>query len=205
MRSEIIARAGDNALTSTQIDRWINLSIKQWATRSSWPENIAMSTTASVSGTQEYTLPTDIKRALMVKTGTTEPDASELGYVDFNSKDSAITGYYLNPVTGMLGIIPTPTSVQNIYLKYYKTPADLTIITEEPPFPEDYHELCIFFALKKYWEMTDDFGKSNYYDSEYENMINQMKIDLPNIAVGSLPVMRDIRDFSGSSTNHSDW
>ena len=109
---------------------------------------------------------------------------------------SGAVGYYLNPSNDYYGILPTPDATFPIYLKYYKIPTILSADTDEPPFPDNYHELVIYFALKKYWEISDDFGKASYYDREFENMIDQMKNDLMNRAVGSRPRMTDIREYA---------
>lgn len=202
LRQEIMARAGDNSITSTQLDRWINSAIQQWASRSSWYASTeTKETDTTTSETTEYTLPTNFKRMLSVKIGgattTTEDAATELGYVRYEDKDvSGTVGYYINPADGTYGILPEPSVTGlPIFLKYYKTPAVLSGDTDTPPFSENYHELVIFFALKKYWEVSDDFGKASYYDREFENMIDQMKVDLVNNGVGSLPRVRDIREF----------
>lgn len=201
IRTEVMSRAGDNSLTSTQIDRWVNLAINQAASRGSFAWNIATkSTDTTTNGTREYALPSDFKRMISVKigtaSGTTEPNATELGFVRYEDKDTGETGFYLNPSNDYYGILPTPsTTGLPIYLKYYQIPTALSATTDEPPFPTNYHELVIYFALKKYWEVSDDFGKAVYYDREFENMIDQMKTDLMNRAVGSRPRMMDIREF----------
>lgn len=202
IRTEIQARAQDTSLSSSQIDRWVNLAIYQAAARGAFPFSLTTKETdTTTASTTEYTLPTDFKRMLSVKIGDTssgtEPDAVELGYVRYEDKDvDGLTGYYLNPTNTKYGILPTPaTSSLPIFLKYYKLPAELSATTDEPPFPQNYHELVIFFALKKYWEISDDFGKAVYYDREFENMLDFMKADLMNRAVGSLPRVADIREF----------
>ena len=205
IRSEIQNRADDSSIGSTELDRWVNLGIKQWASRTDWPSLVEVdSSTTTTASTAEYSLPTDFKKMLSVRVsdaaGGTEVNSTEFSYVPYKLKNMSTAGnwYYLNPDDAKVGLIPTPaTSGLTIYMKYYEIPADLTLTSDEPPFPESYHELCVFFALKKYWEKNDDFGKASYYDAEFENAIDQMKTDLLVRATGQLDRMKDVRELMG--------
>jgi len=183
LRAEIEARTEDSSISSTQIDRWINMGIKQWANRADWPSLVEQdSTTTTTADTQEYSLPTDFKKMISVRisdsTGGTEPDATEYSFIEYKDKNISSQGmwYYLNPDDATIGLVPTPpTTGLTVYLKYYEVPADLTIVTEEPPMPETYHELVIFFAL-------------------FENMVDQMKLDLQVRSTGDLKRIKDVRE-----------
>ena len=138
---------------------------------------------------------------LSVRVGSSELLGNEYTFIDYDDKNKSDQGswYYLNPDGATIGLIPTPTSVETIYLKYYGVPDDITsaLPTAVPPFPENYHELVVFFALKKYWEVNDDFEKSRYYDVEFEEMIDKMKLDLKVRATGDLKRIKDIRELGG--------
>lgn len=201
--SEIQQRAGDNSLTSTSMRLWVNLAIKQIAARFPWQWNLATkSTDTTTNGTAEITLPTDFKKMFSVRVGdastTTEPNATEYSFVSYDMKNVDTDGnyYYLNPTNGTYGLIPTPaTTGLPVYLKYYKIPDDLTDnVNDVPPFPSNYHELCIFFALKKFWEISDDFNKAIFYDREFENMLEAMLEDNRR-STGQLSRMRDVREL----------
>lgn len=203
LRQELKNRSGDENLIASQSDLWFNLGIKQWA-KEDWPDTIAIdsSQTTSVS-TNEYTLPTDYSKMLSVRVGASassdETDATEFSFVRYENKNIATTGnlYYINPVSGKLGLIPDPiTAGLPIFMKYQSIPADLTADSDEPPFPETYHEAILFFALKKYWETQDEFDKSIYYDTEWRNMMADMKTDLMKQSRGQLDRMKDIRELN---------
>jgi len=202
LRTEIQARTEDSSITSSQIDRWVNLGIKQWATRSDWLRIVEQdSTETTVAGTAEYDFPDDFKKMFGVRVsasvGGTESDATEYSFINFKNKNVDASGnwYYFNP-EGKVGLIPTPgTTGLTIYMKYYRIPVDLVADEDEPPFDVNYHELLVFFALKKYWETTDDFQKARYYDAEFENMIDHMKVDLLVRSTGQLGRVKDIREL----------
>lgn len=202
IRSEVQYRSGDNTLSQTNIDRWVNASIKQWAARADWPSIIDVDTSnTTVSGTSEYTLPLNFKKMLGVRVGasssSSDADSSEYSYVEYKNKNVSTTGnfYYLNPENATIGLIPTPTTTGlPIYIKYFKVPADISLATDVPPFNENYHELVVFFALKKYAESIDEFDKALYYNAEFENMIERMKSEVFTRSSGSLPRMRDYRE-----------
>ena len=204
LRNEILTRTDDSSLDDTKMDRWINQGIKQWANRADWPYMITIyNTDTTTASTAEYSLQSDFKKMLSLRVGSsaaaTETSADEYSYVDYEAKNVDTTGnyFYLNPTNDKYGLIPTPsTTGLPIFQKYYQVPDDLTATTSEPPFPENYHELCVFFALKKYWETSDEFQKVLFYDTEYENTIERMKADLLVRATGDLPRMKDIREFA---------
>jgi len=128
----------------------------------------------------------------------TETNATEYSFIGYNNKNVYTSGelWYLDIEGSEYGLIPTPqTTGLPIFLKYYRIPAALTAVTDEPPFPENYHELVIFFALKKYWEVSDDFQKVLFYDTEFENTIERMKNDLKVQATGDLGRMKDVREL----------
>lgn len=204
IRLEVQNRAGDDTLSSSSIDLWVNLGIKQWAARGDWPSIIDIdSTQTTTASTIEYDLPSDFKKMISVRieasASSGETDATEYSFVRYMNKNVDTTGnyYYLNPTNSKVGIIPTPqTTGLTIFQKYFHIPADIAAGTESPPFPENYHELVVFFALKKYFEQNDELEKSVYYHREFENMIEQMKIDLTIRSSGQLARMRDIRELT---------
>lgn len=202
IQSEVKYRSGDTGLSETNINRWVNLAIKQWAARADWPvlisNNSGNTTTAS---TIEYNLPSDFKKMLGVRVGASstaiETDSTEYSFVDYKNKNVSASGnfYYLNPESATVGIIPTPaTSGLPIFLKYYKIPADISTASQEPPFDDNYHELVVFFALKKYAESIDEFDKALYYNAEFENIIERMKSESFVRSTGSLLRMKDYRE-----------
>lgn len=208
---EIQQRSGDTSLTSTQMNLWVNLAIKQWATED-FPDLITTNSTGTTTaGTIEYSLPTDYSKILGIRIGgsasTTEVNAKEYSFLKYENKNTpqgTFDGgyyYYINPTNSTYGLIPTPTITGlPIYLKYQKIPADITSTTDEPPFPENYHELVVFFALKKYWETQDEFDKSIFYDAEYRNMLEKMKTDLMKQSRSQLDRIKDIREFVGQNS-----
>lgn len=200
--SEIQQRAGDNGLTQTQMGFWVNAGIQQWA-KDDYPDTLATdSSNITASGTTEYPLPSDTLKVLSIRVGSsstaTEDDATEYSFVRYENKnvDTTENVYYINPTNGKVGLLPQPTSSGlPIFIKYHATPATLSVLTDEPPFPKPYHEALIYFALKKYWETQDEFDKSIYYDTEWNRMLEDMKVDLLKQSRGQLGAMRDIRDL----------
>lgn len=205
MRQEVQSRAADTSLTSTSIDLWLNLGIKQISRRADWPWNTSTkSTDTTTNGTAEIALPTDFLRMQSVRLGAgttaTEPNATECSFVDYKQKNVFTQGpyYYINPTNAKYGLIPTPTTTGlPVYLRYYNIPSDVSDTNTTIPIPEPYHESLIFCALKKYWEATDDFEKALYYNAEFENIIERMKLDLLSPSTGKLSRMKDIRELVG--------
>ena len=203
IRQDFWNRSNDTSFSSSQIDLWVNLGIKQWAARADWPSLVTTATLTTTANIAEITLPTDLKRLIGARLGTisttTEPESTELSFVNYNNKnvDFSGPGYYLNPSNDTIGLIPTPlTSGLPVYIKYFQIPADISALTDVPPFPENYHELVTFFALSRYWEGADEFDKKVHYSIEFENMIERMKMDLLKTSIGQLGRMRDIRELA---------
>lgn len=208
LATEIQTRAGDNTIDDTQLTRWVNLANKQIAARTDWPWITTEYTTdVTVANQTEYTLQTNFEKMISVRVGesstATEDNATEYTFIPYSEKNLDWSGqnvYYLNPATSSYGILPEPsTAGLPIFQKYFAIPADVTSvvgnITSSPPFPGGYHELIIFYCLKKYWEMNDDGQKATYYNSEFENTIELMKNDTKLRSTGQLGRMKDIREF----------
>lgn len=206
IRQEVQTRSGDTDFSANSIDRWVNFCIKQLVARADWPWAIkTLGTGTTTANTQEYSLPTDFKKMISVRVGTasttSETDAEEYSFVPYISKNVSTDGnmFYLNPDTATYGLIPKPsTTGLPVYLKYYKIPADLAS-SDSPPFPETYHEAVVQFALQRYWESNDDYGKAAFHNAEYENMVDLMKSDLLVRATGQLTRVRDVRELVGLS------
>lgn len=196
LRNEVQVRTEDSSLDSNKIDRWIDQGIKQWAGRFDWPSLItSYSGDTTTSGTTEYSLQSEVRKVISMRVGTSETDSTEYSYIDYKNKNVSTNGNYYYIIGNSYGLIPTPSTTGiGIFYKYYEMPSELAE-DEHPPFPEIYHELPVFFALKKYWEMSDEFQKSLYYDAEYENMIERMKTDLIVQSTGQLSRMKDIREL----------
>lgn len=203
IRLDVQYRAGDSSLSTSNIDLWVNQGIKQWAARADWPSLAATdSTQTTTAGTQEYSLPSDFKRMIGVRVqgsgSTAETDSTEYSFIRYEDKNVSTEGnyYYINPVNDTIGLIPEPdVTGYTIHQKYYQIPADISAATDEPPFPANYHELVVFFALSRYWEGGDEFDKKVHYSIEFENMIERMKTELLSRGVGQLRRVRDIREL----------
>lgn len=138
-----------------------------------------------------YSLPSDMDRLIDIRQART---TSKLGAVDIRTLDRYLpnptaTGdplYYA--MTGLdtskywqVTLYPTPTTIENLQLRYLQIPADLSSGTDTPLIPEKFHPLIIFGALYMFGHAyTDDSrissAKTRYDDGMEEMLLNYSPI-----------------------------
>ncbi len=150
--------------TDAQLERWANEGIRDIARRAETLQTRADIT--AVTGTQEYSLPTDVLRVYRVEYRPTgSSSVYPLEYRDFNSMDevwwSAQTisrnypvmftmwGY---PPTLKMIVYPTPSTGGSFKVFYYQSPALVTGSTVIP-VPEGWVDLvalyCEYLAMRR--------------------------------------------------------
>lgn len=150
-------------------------------------------TTALVSGTTYYDLPTDIVAVLRVtrdykllsETTIDALDAKFIGGAWENSGGAPNSYFQDMSRPGQIGLYPFPNSAANagnMRIIYIAQPTDLSSDSDEPFNSEErfrpYHDLLVFFSCYRIL-MTDGSDKDNVkatsYRQEYENRLELMR------------------------------
>lgn len=133
----------------------------------------AVTTTLS-AGTEDLTLPTNFSRLYsLVCVGSTGQENIALQQItpsDFDglSNDSTGRPYFYDVNGGTLSVYPTPDASYDIQLRYWKTPAELVLGTDEPEIPPAYHHLLVSYALVKCFERENDYDAAMYHQSRFD-------------------------------------
>jgi len=174
--SDIITRVqrtfGDEAgvqLTTDDIIRFINDGVREILYKN---ESLLQKTTTanSVSGQQDYSLPTDI----LILRGISWKDTGESSYhklegLTLNKFNEYIDGWDGNDYgTGvplvymifedLITVFPTPatSTISALKLYYQRTPVDVALSSDTPDIPPIYHEILVKYCLQQAYEMDED-------------------------------------------------
>lgn len=150
-----------------------------------------LSTADTVALQQEYDLPTDFERAIMVnilvdgswKKVTPLPDASvsQIGTslsIQSDAASWADPHYYI--LKDNIGFMPIPSvsGDEAIKLWYVYTPSELSNDSDEPEIPRKYHHLLKIGAKANYLSRDGEDMKGinmwNYFQERVEKMIESM-------------------------------
>lgn len=160
------------------------------AAMTSFTINVPFVGAANISGASYicrkvfYSLASDTDRIVDVRQAVTK---SKLGAIDIRTFDRYLpdplsTGdpryYYL---AGMdtskywqIGLYPTPTTVENLQVRYLQIPADMTS-TDTPLLPEKFHDAIIYGALYMFGHAYIDDNRITSAKARYDDAIKMME------------------------------
>lgn len=194
MITELTSRA-DTVLTDATWLSWLNLAYNETQARLVNVQDTTIlkkTTTTTVAGQGNYTLPTGFVKPVKLLVGTTE-----YGRIDYDSSaDSSLSQkYYIDILNNEYVIISTPTtSGDTITLFYESEITDLSADTDEPYFPKSYHELLIDGAMHRYHEYEKEMGKAAYYAAKYQNKLVDLERFLARYSRNDVISMKTLYD-----------
>lgn len=172
----------------TGLKRWLNDAYYQviGEINNAIPDFFTKTTTAStVAGQQEYSLPSDFEKMVMVNaqySGTWRRllPMSNINYIPVHESTSSNQGFSeSNPqyyISGSYyGLMPIPTSSTSSAIKlwYVYTPAELSD-ADEPDFPASYHHLLKYGAYALYLDQDDEAARAERIRQRFDGMIQRM-------------------------------
>ena len=132
-----------------------------------------------------YSLPSDMDRILSVRQARSD---TKLAYADAREFDIVLpdptsTG---NPTTYLLPgldssnnwrmtLFPIPDAKMNIHVRYYKAVTDLSAATDEPIFPDKWHEILVWGALATFGFSYRDDTRQKESAAIYVSLLGDMK------------------------------
>lgn len=151
------------------------------------PDFFTKSATAStLSGQQEYDLPDDFERVLMVNIQIDGEwhrarPMSGIGDIPIASRTDSGQGYswsepYYYIYGGLIGFMPIPdeTTSSNIKLWYVYTPEELDADSDEPAIPSKYHHIIKYGAYANYLDQDDEHVAAERMRQRFDARIAQM-------------------------------
>lgn len=140
-----------------------------------------------------YTLPTDLDKLIDIRE---QVNSNRLTCIDPRSFDALMpnptaTGnplYYrfLGRDTStspnwQIGLFPTPTTVLNLQLKYYRHITELVSGTDEPLMPKNWHDIIIFGALFFYGHPFIDDDRLTSAGVRYKDTLASMEANCSHV------------------------
>jgi len=184
-----VSVANDYQIQFAATDDWYDISAHTAGATSATLADPYVSSTNLSGGTYLlrkvfYSLPSNIDRILDMRQAISD---SKLTYVDVREFDRVLpdptsTGdpyvYFLQGLDSSnnwrCGFYPTPDSIQNIHIRYYKAVTELSSDTDTPIFPSKWHQILVHGALAYFgWNFRDD-TRRNLAIQDYERMLSQM-------------------------------
>lgn len=168
---------------------WLNDSYLQIvdAISEANPDYFTKSATADTEdGRQEYELPDDFERAIMVNlqidgTWRRVRPLGSVNDVETLADTTSLNNYTIDDpryyiVGGNIGFVPIPTETanENIKLWYVYTPTELTADSDEPAFPKKYHHLIKFGAYANYLDQDDEHVAAENMRRRFDKRVEQM-------------------------------
>lgn len=152
--------------------------------------------TSTVANQQDYILPDDffdLNRVAVITSGT-GPTATQypLVYITLNQRDlvSNQSGYpqYYTLVRNRLSLFPVPNQAQSLLLTYSYLVEDMTLDSDVPDVPPEYHEfLAVLAVLDGYIrdgrDMTPMLQKRAYYENMLKQAAQERNLDSPRTIV----------------------
>lgn len=152
-----------------------------------WPfmETRTSSITVDSSTTElGVALPGDVIRVNAVYDATDRYSLSPIfGRADYRyyfpdptSQRGLPTNYRLR--SSFLEIYPLPASTISLTVDYQIAPPLMSAGTDEPPWPETYHQLLIPGALYRAYEDDGNFKAAEIQEAKFQQLVEDMKTDL---------------------------
>ncbi|MCK5296450.1 MAG: hypothetical protein KAJ75_06145 [Alphaproteobacteria bacterium] len=148
------------------------------------------STTSSVNGQQEYTLPSDFEKVLMVNwqiagdwRRVIPMGNADIRFIPVKERSNiASQGYteadpryyvYGNAVLGLMPV-PTETASSNIKVWYVYTPAQMDDDGDIPDYPDRYHHILKYQAYANYLDQDDEHAAAERMRQRFDAYVQRM-------------------------------
>jgi len=182
----------------TAVKEFINRSINDiYTAELEWPFLHTDGTITTVAGTAEYALVTgfksvDVDTAYLIEADEDVKIIPYIPYVQFTNqfrerdldptttKNRAKPEYFYLTQDDKIGLTPIPDKEYTFYYEYWATHTDLSASTDEPDLPTRYQDAVVSRSEYYVHQLRADLQAASLKNSEYENKISRMRIDLIN-------------------------
>jgi hypothetical protein len=169
-------------VTDDDIIRWTNDAMREIAQANDLLETI--STTPSVMGQAEYTLPADILTLRAIRYGEKKLEGMSLAAADeritkYQNPDAVETGgpefFWIWANRFTLYPAPDANDSDNIKVYYTRLPVDVAVDTDIPELHIKYHPRIVEYVLQQAYEMDEDWAASGNKNAQLVAGLNILK------------------------------
>ena len=125
-------------------------------------------TTQTVSGTADYTLPTDARSRNIISCFVNN---ALFKSADFNTVNPNLNHFTFDDTTQKLTLVPSPTAVQTMIVRYFKvatTSFVSTTLTINPDAPPEYHWIYTLGLCERIAKAMNDVNLANNYANDFQ-------------------------------------
>jgi hypothetical protein len=192
MRAEVLAHGFDTNVYGARINGYLNDGYQGAARRAPYYTNERVAEYQTGSLNPYLPLPQNfaVLRSVRLPDFSTELVAVDIRKIDRATAQQARPVYYALSTANIL-LFPSPDALYNVFLRYWTMPSDIAADSDVPTLPADYHELCIYWALKRCFAADDDPQMAQYWGNEYEMMLKEFSAavkfpstDAPHVVEG---------------------
>lgn len=161
-----------------EIKRWINRAAKDLARAANI--EVGPDTLPVVAGQESYPLPDDFSSMRRIEAYSLDGDlVAKLMPIQIDHRTAGKgTPRYYYVWKGLLHLDPIPDSDLNLVLWYHRAQPDLVDDSDTPIIPEEFHELCVLFAVSQAKRKAGDPAYETYaidYSNGRLDMIQKLK------------------------------
>lgn len=150
-----------------------------------WPFLEVVSCAALVvsAGTRGIALPTDVTRVTAVRNATDNipmvplSGTTEHIRIDPEQSTTGVPEFY-RIYAGRIEVWPIPNSDTTLHVEYPAPPAMLSGASDEPVFPEQYHNLLVEGALYRAYVDDGNLEQASVHEAQYAGILGAMLFDL---------------------------
>ena len=182
----------------TAIKEFINRSINDiYTAELEWPFLHTDGTITTVAGTAEYALETgyksvDVDTAYLIEASEDIKVIPYIPYIQFANQfrerdldptttdNRAKPEYFYLTQDDKIGLTPIPDKEYTFFYEYWATHTDLSASTDSPVLPARYQDAVVSRSEYYVHQLRADLQAATLKNSEYENKISRMRIDLIN-------------------------
>lgn len=182
MQDEVLNYGFDPNIYRARVKIWLNDAQAAIARKVEIPELFSSQLITTVSGTQGYTLNSNIVRidAVIMTLSTDRVTLSPHAHKDvIVSSDPQSLGQpqWYGITISQLVVSPIPDKVYTLTVYYYIDPVDLSADSDVSLLPLDYHKAMIAYAVAEAYMAEDDSQMHTYHSGRYQQFLNALASD----------------------------
>jgi len=178
MRTEVLDRGFDSVQYGSRITQWINDAAALIARRVDYYADQTNNPFNTTSGVDTYLWPADFGRmeSLFDVFRRVEMEYVSVRDIDRSGMSNGAPCFYAL-VANNIRLWPTPDNVYTLEMRYWKMPSILSVDTDTPNLPTDWHHALIVYATWMAFEADDDPVMGQYWMNRWNTELAQFAAD----------------------------
>jgi hypothetical protein len=176
MQDEVLEHQLNDTKYRPSVKRWLNDAQARVCRQASIRTEQVTEDYSTVSGTNTLALPDDYARLIDLRDTDNHNLLTplELNVYDDLEPGSGKPSDYV--IIGMnIELYPNPDGVYDLTLRYWRLAAAMTVDSDTPEIPSDYHYLLPYWALYRCFSRENDIEQATYWKNEWAVELEKLK------------------------------